>query len=157
MVSSTELQIRRAQPEEADELRALTIASKDYWGYSEEWLAQWASLLRLPAAYVRDNDVFVGTDGTRIVGFYALVVRRPISILDHLWLAPEYIGRGLGRVLFQHALDWASGLGVTIMEIEVEPRAAGFYARMGARHVRDTISDMGRVLPIMAVDVQPRD
>jgi hypothetical protein len=30
MVSSIELQIRRAQPEEAAELRALTIASKRY-------------------------------------------------------------------------------------------------------------------------------
>jgi GNAT superfamily N-acetyltransferase len=110
-------------------------------------------LLRLPAAYVRDNDVFIATDGARIVGFYALVVRRPITTLDHLWLAPEYIGRGIGRALFQHALDRASNLGLTIMEIEAEPHAIGFYARMGARHVRDTISDMGRALPIMAVDV----
>jgi hypothetical protein len=47
---------------------------------------------------------------------------------------------------------------VTIIEIEAEPRAVGFYARMGARHIRDTISDMGRVLPIMVVDVpQLRD
>jgi GNAT superfamily N-acetyltransferase len=110
-------------------------------------------LLRLPAAYVCDNDVFVGTDGTRMVGFYALIVRRPITILDHLWVAPEHIGRGIGRALFQHALDRTSDLGVTIIEIEAEPHAIGFYVRVGARHVRDTISDMGRILPIMVVDV----
>jgi GNAT superfamily N-acetyltransferase len=158
MALPTEPQIRRAQPEEANHLRALAIASKGYWGYSEEWLARWASLLHLPAAYVRDNDVFVGTVGAKIVGFYALIVRRPIAILDHLWVAPEQIGQGIGRALFRHALDRTEDLGATGLEIEAEPHAMGFYARMGARHVRDTLSDMGRVLPIMAVDAPwPRD
>jgi hypothetical protein len=33
--------------------------------------------------------------------------------------------------------------------------AVGFYEHMGARQVRDTIGDMGRPLPIMAIDLPP--
>jgi hypothetical protein len=39
------------------------------------------------------------------------------------------------------------------MEIESDPHAVGFYERMGAHNSRDTMSDMGRVLPILSIDL----
>ena len=149
------LVIRRAQPAEAPVLRDLAIASKAYWGYADEWMARWASLLRLPPAYVRDNEVFVATRD-QIVGFYALIFRGSLATLDHLWVLPVCIGQGVGGALFAHALAHAAQRRAQVIEIEADPNAVGFYAHMGARQVRETIGDMGRVLPIMAIDVSPR-
>jgi GNAT superfamily N-acetyltransferase len=115
-------------------------------------MARWASLLRLPPEYVRDNEVFVATRD-RIVGFYALILRRSLPTLDHPWVLPPCIGQGIGGAVFADVLAHAAQLGAQVIEIEADPNAVGFYAHMGARQVRDTIGDMGRVLLIMAIDL----
>ena len=37
------------------------------------------------------------------------------------------------------------------MEWDAEPNAAGFYLRMGAQHLRTTVSRSGRTLPVMGI------
>ena len=39
------------------------------------------------------------------------------------------------------------------MEWEAEPKALGFYEKMGGRYVRDATSEWGRVLSVMGVDL----
>lgn len=53
-------------------------------------------------------------------------------MLDHLWVVPEKFGTGIGRALFQHALQQAEALGAEFLELEADPHAVGFYERMGA-------------------------
>ena len=71
----------------------------------------------------------------RAVGFYLLTTESDGMHLDHLWIAPHAMGRGIGRALFEHAVEQARRLGHQTLKIEADPNAEGFYTRMGARRV----------------------
>jgi GNAT superfamily N-acetyltransferase len=149
------VEIRRAIPEEAPALKALMIASKGYWAYSDEWMAAWVGRLVLTAQYLPDHsgEVYVAVLEPVLAGFYALLPQGPLCILDDLWVAPERIRTGVGRQLFAHALRRAGDLGADRMEWDAEPNAAGFYVRMGAQHLGETISRSGRTLPVMGIAI----
>ncbi len=61
-----------------------------------------------------------------MVGWYAVLGAGEVVILDHLWARPQYIGKGIGQALFQHARLTASRLGAKRMERESDPNARGF-------------------------------
>lgn len=54
-------------------------------------------------------------------------------LLDKMFLDVDEIGRGLGRVLWEHAVHTARELGVSEFIIGADPNAAPFYKSMGAR------------------------
>jgi GNAT superfamily N-acetyltransferase len=149
------IQIVRAEPKHANELKRLAIASKAHWGYPEEWMTRWGNLLRLDAEYVDTHHVYAAFTEDELIGFYALVRAAEICTLDHLWVAPSRIGKGIGRRLFEDAVRRATALGATRLELEAEPHALGFYEHMGAHYQRDTFSEMERTLPIMGMEIGP--
>ena len=93
--------------------------------------------------------------------FYALVLWPAAAgelraQLDHLWLRPDRIGRGLGRALFEHAVATARQLGAADLFLEAEPNAEPFYRHMGARRTGERIGEIEgqtRVLPLMELDL----
>lgn len=115
-------------------------AGKRHWGYPESWLEAWRAELTISEGYIEQNVVCCAEDEAReVVGFYALQSDGTVVRLEHLWLAPRLIGRGAGRLLFDHAARTAVGRGATELLIESDPNAAGFYLHMGAEHVGSRI------------------
>ena len=150
------MEIVRAKASDADALTWIALAAKGYWGYPEEWIEQWREDLTVSAGFIRRNEVYVAVFGEKAVAFYALVEEDHAPVLEHLWVSPEWIGSGVGRALFGHAVRKAASLGATVMEIEAEPNAEGFYLRMGARRAGERVSEIDgqeRVLPLMVVSV----
>lgn len=87
-------------------------------------------------------------EGDEIVGVYALLFAGADCELEHFWIAPSRIGKGVGRTLFAHAVDRCRAIGVRRLWINADPNAEGFYARMGARRVGEVPSTpAGRTLP----------
>ena len=152
-MSTVDATIRPARPDEAATLMELAIASKAYWGYDEAFMQHFAIVIAVDPAYVDEHDVWIAETDGEIAGFHALIDRGEIAVLDHLWLSPVHIGRGLGRLLFEHALRRATDMRAHRMEWEAEPYATGFYERMGAMPVREVTSEMGRQLQIFARDL----
>jgi GNAT superfamily N-acetyltransferase len=149
--------IVRATPDLAAQLTRIAIAAKSYWGYPRRWIEHWTPQLTLSAAYVAANPTYVALDEGRPAGFYALVLfpaaRR--AQLDHLWLDPPSIGRGLGRTLFEHAMATAHAAGTRAVFLEAEPKAEPFYLHMGARRIGESTGEIDgqpRVLPLMEID-----
>jgi GNAT superfamily N-acetyltransferase len=70
-----------------------------------------------------------------------------------MWISPDRIGTGLGRVLWEDALAEAAAAGFEYLDIDAEPFAEGFYLRMGAERIGETPSGSipGRVLPQLRV------
>ena len=62
-------------------------------------------------------------------------------------------GTSVGARLFRRAAEHARGTGATLLEWEAEPNALGFYEKMGARRLRDSRSEWGRILSVMGVDL----
>lgn len=116
----------------------------------------WREDLDVLPGFVRENEVYVAVSGGMAVGFYALVGGGLELELEHLWVLPAWIGTGLGRTLFEHAMRRAKELGAGTVWIESDPNAEGFYQRMGARRTGAYIYEMEgrkRVLPVMVVEL----
>lgn len=150
------MQIVRAKPEEADALTEIAHASKRNWGYPERWIRNWRDLLTMRPEFVAANVAYCAKEDGQIVGFYLLTDENDGLHLDHLWIIPRAMGRGIGRALFEHAASEARKLGHSMLKIEADPNATGFYTRMGARHASKaitTIENQERELPILHYDL----
>jgi GNAT superfamily N-acetyltransferase len=146
--------IRRAEIADAATLTSIAVDAKRHWGYPETWIARWMPALTITPAFIAAHEIFAAeSSGGGLVGFYALVVEHERWALDHLWVDPAHMGRGLGRQLFEHAARRLDELapGATLF-IEADPHAESFYLRMGARRVGHITRDwqgVTRVLPAL--------
>ena len=150
------LQIRRATPDESDKLTALAHAAKRHWNYPQEWINSWKSDLTLAPEFIANNEVFVATVDDTIAGCCALVTTEGLAELEHMWIDPGQMGKGIGRALFDHAKRRAIEHGFSELELSADPNAERFYERMGAQRIGDVPADMfgqSRVLPRMRINL----
>lgn len=66
------------------------------------------------------------------MGFTTLEGDPPQGVLGMMFVDPGVIGKGVGRLLFQHAVATARNLGFTQFTIDADPNAEPFYEAMGA-------------------------
>jgi len=151
VLSPDSLEIRPAQRDEGDALTALCRRSKAHWGYPPAWLEAWADDLRVTPAEATSGDFFVADTAQQArVGFFGL--KRPARRwhLEHLWVEPALLGRGLGRALLQAALKEARRRGARRLYVTSDPHAEAFYLKHGAQRVgerRYVLAGTPRVLP----------
>jgi predicted N-acetyltransferase YhbS len=149
------MEIRRAKPEDAAALTEIAFAAKRHWGYPEQWIQSWKHVLTIQPEFIAANDTYVAYLEGQTVGFYALVNEKGRMSLEHLWVLPSTMGKGIGRTLFNHAVQRAKALGVKAIEIESDPNAEKFYAQMGARRIGANVTEMeghSRSLPVLRYD-----
>lgn len=150
------IEIRRATSDEADRLTTLAHAAKRHWNYPQEWIDSWDSDLTLTPEFIAHNEVFVAIIDNAIAGCCALVCSESLAELEHMWIYPEQMGKGVGSALFEYARRRAGDLGFSELELSADPNAEAFYERMGARRIGDIPADMfgqSRVLPRMRLDL----
>lgn len=144
--------IRRVLPEEAEKLTQIALAAKRHWGYPERWIEIWTPQLTYDADYFVQNESWAAELDQGPVAFYTLLEKDSAAWLENLWVVPELIGKGIGRELFLHAVDLARWRGYTLLQLEADPNAAGFYEKMGMHKIGERKSDVEgqpRALPIM--------
>jgi GNAT superfamily N-acetyltransferase len=129
------MQVRHAVARDAKELSALALRAKAYWGYAETQLETWRPSLEVSAASVLAHPTFVAEINGHIVGFYSLVPSGAAWELDNLWVAPEYMNRGLGRALLTHAAQTAAAGGASSILIDADPNAEPLYVACGAKRI----------------------
>jgi GNAT superfamily N-acetyltransferase len=146
------MKIVRAKPEDAEALTQIAHAAKRHWDYPERWIEAWRDILTMRPEFIAANIAFCAIEGGRAVGFYVLTTESDSIHLDHLWILPAAMRRGIGRALFEHAVDQARAAGFDLIKIEADPNAEGFYERMGAQRVGTSVSAVEgkkRELPLM--------
>jgi ribosomal protein S18 acetylase RimI-like enzyme len=151
------MDIVRAKPEDADALTQIAHAAKRHWGYPERWIESWRDTLTMRPEFIAANMASCAVEDGRAVGFYVLTTESDGMYLDHLWILPAAMHRGIGRSLFEHAIAQARILGFRTIKIEADPNAAGFYRRMGARSVgfnTTEIDGQPRQLPLLEFRIQ---
>jgi N-acetylglutamate synthase-like GNAT family acetyltransferase len=149
------LKIRKASIEDVETLTRIAHDAKRHWGYPDHWLRHWQNDLTISPGYLEANQVFLAEQENQIIGFYALIIAQDKAELDHLWVAPEHMGTGVGKELFIHAMQRAAGQDVSEVEISSDPNAEGFYQKMGAHRMGESVSEIDgqpRVLPRLTVD-----
>jgi GNAT superfamily N-acetyltransferase len=143
--------IRRAIPYEAEALTELALRSKGHRGYDAEFLRDCRDDLTVTPELISTSPVFVLEDEGRLAGFYSLSGEGLEVELLHLFVEPWAVGRGYGKLLFQHALGTARASDFERLVIGSDPFALGFYEAMGARRIGDVASSVrpGRMLPLL--------
>lgn len=145
--------IRRARPDEAEALTALALRAKAYWPYDEAMMAVFRRSLVIAPAYIADHLALVHETGGSVDAVGVLRSGGETDMeLDHLWVDPPAIGRGVGHRLFLAFADEARRGGAARIVLNSDPFAEGFYRRLGAVRIGDhPVAEIpGRVLPRMA-------
>jgi GNAT superfamily N-acetyltransferase len=151
------MQIVRARPEEAEALTEIAYSAKRHWGYPESWIERWRDILTIRPDFIASNVAHAALENGRAVGFYLLTSEADGIHLDHLWILPAAMYRGIGRALFKHAVEQTRDLGFRVIGIEADPNAEGFYKRMGATRVGTSVSEIDgekRELPLLIYQLE---
>lgn len=89
---------------------------------------------------------------SKVCGFYKLIpLEDNILELEALFVEPQYIGQGFGKLLLNHALKCAKEIGANYVEAQSDPQAEDFYLKSGASRVgyEPSGSIAGRMLPVV--------
>ncbi|MEU7473050.1 GNAT family N-acetyltransferase [Streptomyces sp. NPDC044984] len=148
--------IRPARATEADVLTDLALRSKAHWGYDADFLEACRDELAVAAHEVARRRVTVADRDGRVLGFTTLEGEPPTGVLGMMFVEPQAIGQGIGRLLFERTLAAGRDLGFTRLTIDADPNAEPFYRAMGAVRIGSVPSESiaGRVLPQMVVTIQ---
>lgn len=149
--------IRRADPHEAEILSEIAMSAKRHWGYPERWLEIWKPQLTFSPGYFEEHESWVADVDRTPVAFCTLLERQSRAWIENLWVAPAWMGRGVGRRLFTHALESSRRRGFKTLQLEADPNAVGFYEKMGMKLVGKRISDVDgqpRSLPILELRLE---
>jgi len=136
--------IRPARPDDADHLLDMWLASVRA---THTFLTEADVQALLPV--VRDEalpalEVWVLVDGGVPIGFAGL----DGAALEALFLHPEHVGRGGGRLLVEHARALKGPLTVDVNE--QNPKALAFYEALGFEVVgRSDTDSRGRPFPLL--------
>lgn len=153
MTTPAESWFRLAHPDDAAAITDLVLRSKRHWDYSDAFMTAMT-----PAMTFAPADMESATDHVEVLeadaglwGVIRLRRRTELAYLEELFVAPEAMGHGYGRTLFERATELARGWGYGVMEFESDPFAEPFYAHLGARRVAMSPSAAipGRSLPLM--------
>ncbi|MBL8090456.1 MAG: GNAT family N-acetyltransferase [Anaerolineales bacterium] len=150
------INISRATLNDADSLTQIAISAKRHWNYPEAWIQHWLPQLTISEEYISTNEVWIMTDGGKAIAFYALSQDEEGWELGHLWVFPEYIGKGIGKQLMNHVFERCKMLNISTLKIYADPNAQFFYEKMGAKKVGESKSDLfgqERVLPVMEIQI----
>ena len=150
------MQIERARTEDAATLTRIAVEAKRHWGYPEPWIERWRPQLEIAADGIEKTETYCALMGTEIVGFYRLTAKNEALELEHIWVLPSQMGKGVGRTLFRHAVQRAGALGFRCFEIEADPNAEGFYQRMGCVRMGSAVSQIDgcrRELPLLKYEI----
>jgi GNAT superfamily N-acetyltransferase len=122
-----EVSVRPASPEDADAIADVFLASfagtyQFPLAHSDEEVRRW-----IPETLLPTGGVWVVTDpGGAVVAMMAL----SSEMLDHLYVAPGWTGRGIGSRLIELAKSHRPG-GLDLYTFQVNAGARRFYERHG--------------------------
>jgi GNAT superfamily N-acetyltransferase len=146
--------IRDARAEEASALESLHRRASDVW---EEYRAQLAAnpeAIGAPHQAIAEGRVRVAVDSSgRLLGFsVVLPVEDGRCELDDLFVEPDEMGRGIGRLLVQDLATRAAAAGASHVDVIANPNALGFYERVGFEFSGQASTRFGDA-PRMTLDV----
>ncbi|MGI9265747.1 MAG: GNAT family N-acetyltransferase [Gammaproteobacteria bacterium] len=148
--------VRPANGTEACALSALAMRSKAFWGYSPDFMAACRGELTYACSQIESPDYrfSICEVANRVVGFFA-IERQGVDEFElcALFVEPEFIGRGYGRLLMESAKVAAAEFGASYLIIQGDPNAESFYTAAGGVAIgqRESGSVSGRMLPLFRI------
>lgn len=150
------MSIDKALPSDHQILTEITKKSKAFWGYSEEQIQIWSQFLTVTPVYIETNSVYKLSIEDQIIGYYSYFNEgEKIIKLDNLFVLPEFIGKGFGRLLMEHFFLSVNKANKDKIVLHSEPNAEQFYAKLGfikTGEIETSIKD--RYMPLMELELK---
>ena len=151
------MKLRTATAKDAPTLSEIAAAAKSHWGYPQAWLDGWRDQLTVSREQIERGYALVCELEEAPVGFICVSVEGTSADVEHLWVLPGYMGRGIGRALFERALGWCQTNRIAKLQVVSDPNAQGFYLALGGRLVGgEPSSPAPRSLPVFQFDLGRR-
>ncbi|MDH5538543.1 MAG: GNAT family N-acetyltransferase, partial [Rhizobacter sp.] len=151
----------RAHEGEAEALCAIALESKAFWSYSKAQLEAWRGELTVTQGSISTGLAWVADVDGRVAGFFVLAPSPRLWTLEHFWVLPDFMRRGVGRSLLSRAAELAVRGGAEGIAIDADPNAAPFYRACGAMRTGSLAAPIDgqpqRVRPQMLLPVGPGD
>lgn len=165
MINGSQVEIKKAAETDSDLLTEISFAAKRHWNYPDHYYELWKHELTITGNYISQNRVYKAQLEELTLGFYSIIevksdfyagetfVKKGFW-LEHLFIRPEYHGKGIGRLMMNHAKMIAGEMGICSLLIFVDPFAKGFYDKLGADYLYDSKSSIpGRLIPVYELKI----
>jgi len=145
--------IRPAHPDELSALSDLCLRSKSLWDYDPEFLEGCRTPLTIHPADLTTDHVMVAEEGSLIFGVVQLGIKGDEAELEKLFIDPQAVGKGVGKMLLEWAMNKARTEGAKRMTLASDPFAEPFYRKYGAQQIGAVPSEVDpeRSLPHMEI------
>lgn len=99
--------------------------------------------------FINNNPTTIIEDDDNIIGFYSVINDKSETSLEYFYIAPKYIGKGYGKLLWNHLIKDCRSRGVKEFSLVTSPQAKEFYIRMGAILCGEieSLLKKGRIIP----------
>ena len=144
---SSEIQVRRAEPEDAVAIAEVLYASFVEYEplYTQQGFAATTPNAEQILARMREGPAWVSVRLTEVVGTVAAVLKGQSLYMRGMAVLPVARGLQVGTRLIECVEDWASGQGYRRLHLSTTPflnRAIRLYERCGFRRTDDGPSDL---------------
>jgi GNAT superfamily N-acetyltransferase len=144
MTNADANRLRTARSDDIPRLIDVQRRASFIWETYRDALVAHPEAIDVPAEQVQAGNVRVVTDDDDVpVGFSAIIIRGERVELDGLFVAPEWMRRGLGGALVADVVTRARSAGARRVEVVANPGAVPFYERHGFRQTGTTETRFG--------------
>lgn len=142
---------RKPDRSELKWLNNLIRISKGYWGYDQAFLDSFIKEWGLKLEYLLHHHIEVFEIDHKIVGILHMSAQSKLGepYLADLFIHPNYIGKGYGKILWQRAVEYSLQQNWQSFYLLADPNATEFYHHMGAEIFDYFESKPGRFIPMM--------
>lgn len=135
--------LRPAILSDLDTLNAVMKLSKAHWGYDTAFMEKFMELFSITKEALDQSTASVALVNKTIIGFYQLVFNQEGDLeLENIFVHPDYIGRGIGQLLWSDLCQSALSLGKSEFTLWSDPNAESFYLKMGCQKIGTKASPM---------------
>lgn len=146
------MKFRKATIDDLPLLNHISVTAKRYWGYPEEWMQAWMQDLILSPSDLSTMETLVMEFGKNTIGFCAIKDQGEHYEIMHLWILPDFVGKGYGKILLKETLS-AFILEQKPIWVLSDPNAELFYKRQGFMTFEKVESfPKDRYLPLMKMN-----
>ncbi len=106
-------------------------------------------LYKVSEEFIINNPTYIMEEDGEIIGFYGILIEESQRSLEYFFIEPKFIGKGYGKLLWQHVLKSCDSLNIKEFIIVTSPQAQDFYTKLGAKLQREVESLVakGRKIP----------
>ena len=146
------MKFRKAVKRDLPVLNRISVNSKKHWNYPEEWIERWMKDLTMTSSDLVSHETLVMEFEKRVIGFCSTKDQIDHYEVIHLWVLPEFIGKGYGKILLKETLT-SFVLQDKPIWVLADPNAESFYKKQGFMTFEKVESyPQGRFLPMMKMN-----